>query len=201
MSLHTGRLLLTPDDPLQAPPAESLRAALSQAAFLGASLPFTGTEPEATAFAPGERFFDFVAFTGCAVKLDGLPDTAGTTSTGGCHLRLHPAPRQPRFLHGRNTRPPRCPACHKTLPDWSTHMAHWSWPENSALVCPACANHSDAWHWDWRGQAGFARLVVSIEEVFPGEASPLPGLIALLKDASKGLAWHWFLVQDEWPGG
>ncbi|EIC22495.1 hypothetical protein [Thiorhodovibrio frisius] len=196
MPLHTGRLLLTPEDPLKAPPAEPLRSALMQAAFLGTPLSLAGCAPDTAAFALGDRFFDFVGFTGCAVQLDGLPDTAGTISVGGCHLRLNPASAQPRFLHGRNTRPPRCPACGKSLHQWSKQMASWSWPEHSALACPACSKVSDAWHWDWRGRAGFARLTLGIEEVFPGEATPLPGLFALLEQASDGLSWHWFVVQD-----
>lgn len=196
MPLHTGRLLLTPQDPRQAPPEKPLLDMLTEVAFLGARLPCMTAEPTTARFVFGERFFDYVAFTGCAVKLDGLPDTAGTSSPGGCHLRLDPPGSQPRFLCGRNSRPPRCPRCRKTLADWSARMASWSWPEQGTLSCPACNNLDHAWRWDWRGQAGFARLALSIEEVFPGEATPLPELMALLSQASDGLSWHWFVVQD-----
>ncbi|MBK5968981.1 MULTISPECIES: FmdB family zinc ribbon protein [Thiorhodovibrio] len=197
MALHTGRLLLTPKDLKAVPPREPLRAALTQAGLLGARLtaaPGAGaSESDASRFAPGERFFDYVGFTGCAVKLDGLPGTAGPA---GCHLRLDPPSTEPRFWRGRNTRPPRCPACGKTVSDWRPAMEDWSWPERTELACPACGTRSLAWQWDWRGHAGFGRLTLTIEEVFPGEAAVLPALPRLLERFSDGLPWHWFALQD-----
>lgn len=195
MPLHTGRLLLAPVDPAQAPAREPLRLRLTQVGFLGAALEPLAEADEATpnAFALGEAFFDYVGFTGCAVKLDAVPGTAGPA---GCHLRLDPPSAEPRFLHGRNTRPPRCPACRKTLAEWREAMKDWSWAKNEALACPACGSRRLAWQWDWRGHAGFARLALRIEEVFPGEAAILPALPSLLQQASDGLRWHWFAVQE-----
>lgn len=197
MALHTGRLLLTPEDPLQAPAWEPLREALLQAGFFGAPLQADRSAGASRSlgmrFALGERFFDYVGFTGCAVKLDGLPGTGGAD---GCHLRLDPPSAEPRFFSGRNSRPPRCPVCGKTLTDWRAAMEPWRWPEQTELSCPGCGQASPAWHWDWRGHAGFGRLTLAIEEVFPGEAAPLPALLKLLRKASGGLSWQDFAVQD-----
>lgn len=198
MPLHTGRLLLAPLDPTQAPAMAPLRTALTEAGVLGGPLRLpsssAGDQSASWGFAPGERFFEYLAFTGCAVRLDDLPAAGGTL---GCHLRLGPSSAGPKFLHGRNTRPPRCRDCRATLKDWRTPMRGWQWPERAQLPCPACAASALAWLWDWRGQAGFARLTLAIEEVFPGEAAPLPALPKLLAQASDGLPWHWFMVQDE----
>jgi hypothetical protein len=75
-------------------------------------------------------------------------------------------------------------------------MECWSWPACIDLTCPACNEIAPAWSWDWRGHAGFARLTLTIEEVFPGEVGILPGLSRLLEQASDGLSWHWFMIQD-----
>lgn len=186
-SLHTGRLLLVPQDPWQAPALEPLRSALSTIGFLGMAL------ESDTRFALGEDFFHYVGFTGCAVNLQGTQDSVS------CQIRLYPPQPEPEFFAGRNTRPPRCPSCRRTLADWFSQRALWTRIRDARLSCPICAHDTPAWHWDWRGQAGFARLRISIEEVFPGEASPLPGLLVQLRDASDGIPWHWFAVQDE-PG-
>ncbi len=51
------------------------------------------------------------------------------------------------------------------------------------------------WSWDWKQQGGFARLVIQVEEIFPGEAVPTDALLALLEHES-GCAWRYFYVQD-----
>jgi hypothetical protein len=52
-----------------------------------------------------------------------------------------------------------------------------------------------AWDWDWKQQGGFGRLFVMVEEVFPGEAVPTPGLLDLLRDLD-GTPWRHFYVQE-----
>lgn len=189
-ALHTGRLLLAPQDPWQAPELAPLRLALTQAGVLGARLDVEAPSSSRRAFALGEKFFHYVAFTGCAVNLTALSDGAS------CHLCLHLPQATPNFFAGRNTRPPRCPNCRHTLADWATQRATWPQIAAAALYCSNCTHTTAAWHWDWRGQAGFARMALSIEEVFPGEATPLPGLFELLHQASAGVPWQGFVVQQ-----
>jgi hypothetical protein len=47
----------------------------------------------------------------------------------------------------------------------------------------------------WRQNAGFGRLFVTIEDIFPGEAVPVPGLLDGLRRAT-GTDWHYFYIQD-----
>lgn len=63
------------------------------------------------------------------------------------------------------------------------------------IACPACGEASPPWDYDWKEQAGFGRLFVRIEEVFPGEATPTPALMALLAEAT-GYEWRHFYLQD-----
>ena len=47
---------------------------------------------------------------------------------------------------------------------------------------------------DWRRNAGAGRFFVQITEVFPGEAVPLPALMAQLR--AEGDDWDYFYLQD-----
>lgn len=186
-SLHTGRLMLAPIDAWATLTIAPLLATLRQTGLLGEPL---GAGSSPAGFTLSERAFDALGFTGCAVQLP-------TSSAGGiplCHVRIHGPSSEPRWFAGRNTRPPRCPACTRLAEDWA-QQAH-DWPARSPdLRCPHCAAIHPAWAWDWRRVAGFARIAVSVEEVFPGEATPLPGLLADLGQLGAG-PWHWFAVQD-----
>ena len=63
------------------------------------------------------------------------------------------------------------------------------------LRCHSCGLIGPAWEWNWRRQAGFGRIFLIIEEVFPGEGQPLPGLLAALNALGVG-PWQHFYVQD-----
>jgi len=185
--LHTGRLLLFPEEARHLPETTALVRALSAGGLLGAALTVA---PPARAFARGPRFFELIGFTGCAVQLD------GGGAVPAVHLRLDPPTAAPRGFFGRNTRPPRCPHCRRPARDWAERAATWS--AEPRLACAVCGHEASAWTWDWRHDAGFARLALAVEEVFPGEAQPLPALLHLLRD-SDGHDWRWCAIQDGVP--
>jgi hypothetical protein len=66
---------------------------------------------------------------------------------------------------------------------------------DGALACPACGHSAPPWGWDWKESAGFGRIFLTVEEVFPGEAVPAPALLDLLARIT-GCAWRHFYVQD-----
>jgi hypothetical protein len=188
MPIHTGRLLLTPIDPQAAPEAGLVIGALLGAGFIGAQL----RGPE-RAFAVGPAFLSLLAFTGCAVAIAGDPDECGTAPC--CLVRIPPLAPTPRFLWGRNTRPPRCPVCRARLQDWGRRVDGWLDHPHRGATCPGCGETRPPWRWDWKGQGGFGRLFVAVEEVFPDEAVPMPRLFDVLTRAS-GSGWRHFYVQD-----
>lgn len=185
--LHTGRLVLTPTDPGAGIERGRLADALRDAGFIGEAI--TGIDD---AYAIGESFLQMIAFTGCAVQLDTAPKSEGGAFA---HVLLRGPSAQPRLLSGRNTRPPRCPDCGKPLPEWRALAERWPNDPEATLVCPNCACRAAGWQWDWRQHAGFGSSFVIVEEVFPGEASPLPALLDVLQGLGVG-AWHHFYVQD-----
>jgi len=182
--LHTGRLLLTPEDARRAPEPQALQALLADAGLAGAPLcKVPGS------FAAGPSLLELIGFTGCAVQIGTAPDD----DRDFVHVRIEGPHPQPILKHGRNSRPPRCPACRVPLADWAEQTA--TAETAPALHCAACGAQQPAECWDWRSHAGCGRLFVSIEEVFPGEARPLPRLIDLLSGLGIG-PWRYFYVQD-----
>ena len=189
MRSHTGRLLLTTNDPQAAPEAGLVIGALSGAGFIGE--PLRGPE---RAFGVGPAFLSLLAFTGCAVAIATDPgDDAGGIPRCRVHIpALFPTPH---FQSGRNTRPPRCPVCRAPLRDWGRRTQGWVDSPHRGATCPSCGETRPPWRWDWKEQGGFGRLFVAVEEVFPGEAVPMPRLFDVLTRAC-GSGWRHFYVQD-----
>jgi hypothetical protein len=188
MPNHTGRLLLTTSDPLAAPDAGLVIGALSGAGFIGA--PLRGPE---RAFAVGPAFLSLLAFTGCAVAI--ATDPGEDAGTPCCRVHVPMVSATPRFLWGRNTRPPRCPVCRAPLRHWGQRIQGWADHPHRGATCPSCGETRPPWRWDWKEQGGFGRLFVAVEEVFPGEAVPMPPLFDVLTRAC-GSRWRHFYVQD-----
>ncbi|NCA68749.1 MAG: hypothetical protein EOM91_01375 [Sphingobacteriia bacterium] len=185
-AVHTGRLLLTPSDPWHCPDRAPLIAALAAGGFIGD--PLSG--PEA-AFRVGPAFLELLAFTGCAVSIATEPSPGAPF----CHVRIPPAARVPCLHHGRNTRAPRCGACRGRLSDWRAWIGEGVLDPTAILRCPSCGARQPLTQWDWKQQGGFARRLIQIEEIFPGEAVPTPALLALLT-ATHDCEWRYFYLQD-----
>lgn len=193
MSAHTGRLLLTPQDPFLLPNAAALHERLHAAGLLGDPLP-----DRPGAHLVGEGFLQLVSFAGCSVQVELAP--TGSAGTPFCHVRFAGPFERPRFASGRNTRPPRCSACRSPLRDWRAHLSPWNGGADLEIRCPGCGESRPPWAYDWKENAGFGRLLLMIEEIFPGEALPTPTLMALLAEVT-GSGWRYFYVQDAESGG
>jgi hypothetical protein len=194
-SLHTGRLVLTTVDPLQAADQAMTKALLGEIGLAGAR------RNADTGFAAGAALGSLVAFTGCAVQFDG-PETAMADS--GPWIEIPPATATPRLLWGRNTRPPRCQDCGTALRIWRERLAApdeladlpgRSCDAGLSLRCDTCGTEAAVHRWRWGRHAGAGRSFVLIEEVFPGEARPLPPLMQALTELGAG-PWSFFYVQD-----
>jgi len=186
MSPHTGRLILTSRDPFAAPDLEVARALLRSCGFIGEALP-----GRRDAYWTGENFLALVVFAGCSVQVDLTP--AADPNARFCHVRISGPYPAPRLASGRNTRPPRCPSCRAPLRDWRRALEEG---DGGALACPACHQSAPPWEWDWKRSAGYGRLFLQVEEVFPGEAEPSSRLMRLLSDIAPGAGWRHFFVQE-----
>jgi hypothetical protein len=188
MPNHTGRLVLTTTDPLADPDTTLLTESLSSSGFIAAPLP----EPQG-AYAVGANFLSLLAFSGCAVAISTSPLPGAQAAF--CHVAVSALSGAPRLLWGRNTRPPRCPNCRVRLTDWHRLILTGPDRRHGGITCPGCHEIRPPWRWDWKGQGGFGRLFVLVEEVFPGEAVPTPALLDLLTETCSH-PWRYFYVQD-----
>jgi hypothetical protein len=187
--LHTGRLVLTPQDPYLLPDEpETILSQLHEIGFIEHAL------ENMPGYLLGERFMQLVTFMGCSPYIRLQPDESDEPF---CHLRLDgPYPR-PILLHGKNTQPPRCKACRKRLSDWQANFKSWkSSTDNYKARCPYCGYQQDPVTYDFRQSAGCGRLFLFVENIFPQEAIPSPALLEALKRASKSEAWRYFYYQN-----
>ncbi|MET0029020.1 MAG: hypothetical protein ABW101_15430 [Candidatus Thiodiazotropha sp.] len=189
-SLHNGRLILTPEDPYWAPDDTSpLIQKLQDIKLIEQPL---ASQPKH--YLLGDNFMRWVSFMGCSpfIRL-----TPGEDGEAFCHLVINGPSRHPRLITGRNTTAPRCNNCRKRLPDWEPIFATWQEEDPGwEAVCPHCGHLQDPARYNFRQTAGCGRLFLSIENIFPQEAIPDPGLLTHLQTASDGHSWHYFYQQD-----
>lgn len=195
--LDTGKLLVAPEDPMAAPRASHILTAMDSAGLLDKQRPLGPAR-----FAAGERLFELIAFTGCAVQFGSTASEAPELS-----IAIEGPYGHPRLRCGRNSRAPCCPTCQRPFSDWRAHcidgppVAH---SQGLALSCPRCGSQSPVQEWSWGRHAGVGRIFITIEPVFPGEGRPLPALLSILGHAARlGKAssprpWRYFYVQGEY---
>jgi len=186
-SLHNGSLLLTPIDADARPSIAELEQQLRRAGLVDAPL-----SAGSHRYGSGARFFDLVAFTGCAVQLNTSPD-----ASDGLQVRFEGPFDTPQLRSGRNSRPPRCPHCQRPLSEWRddySRVAAADAAVGERLRCRSCGASSAVWTWQWGRHAGAGSIFVNIEPVFPGEGQPLPPLFEALDLLEVG-PWRHFYVQ------
>lgn len=184
--MSSNQLILLPRDPARIPSSmDALLATLQKNGFIGAALTDKGTN----CHRPGENFLEQIIFLGCSpVVALGEP---GCTSDEFCYLELDGPHPEPRFLAGKNCKPPRCPACRHTfgeVGDWLRQWQEQLVPDGS---CPACGKPLLPQELDWRQSAGFGRFFLRVHGIFEGEAVASDGLLATLQQAT-GLEWRSF---------
>ena len=188
-SRQTGRLVLAPETPARAAEPESLIRVLRDTGLIGVPLG-NGQDP---AFLVGDAFLQVITFMGCS------PHVELTVPAGGgsfCHVRLHGPHPSPILMFGRNTRPPRCCACRKRVAEWTPQAQAWRRnPDMARVECPHCTRQQRPMDVLWRQDAGFGRSFVAIEDIFPGEAVPVPSLLQTLH-RELGMPWRYFFLQD-----
>lgn len=187
--LHTGRLVLTPENPYHQPgdPAPIL-SLLQKIGFIGEPL-----VEEEYRYLLGENFMRLVSFVGCSPSILLQPGEPGQPF---CHLVVDGPSAHPRLLYGKNTVPPRCAGCRKRLRNWQASFENWrlEGPGYQA-PCPHCGRLQDPATYDFRQSAGCGCLFLRVENIFPQEAIPAPALLTHLRQTTSQ-AWIYFYQQD-----
>ncbi len=186
---QTGRLLLAPDVLKPMPPAAPVLACLRETGFIGR--PLDDEKPDA--FLVGDNFLQLITFMGCSPHIELEPPADGNSF---CHIRIIGPLPDLQLMRGENTQPPRCIKCRGRLSHWQEEVAGWcTHPEQANVLCPSCGHRQRPVDLGWRRNAGLGRLFVVVEDIFPGEAVPVPSFLQRLRQAS-GVAWEYFYVRD-----
>ncbi len=190
--MHTGRLVLTPQDPFYLP--ESIDQIIKQLRGIEfCTTSIAGLDGQH--YLLGDRFMQLVSFMGCSPFIHLEPTADGAPF---CHLIIDGPYPQPIFLQGRNTGSPRCESCRKRIPQWEVLIEQWQRkPESFQARCPHCDHQQSPSTYNWRQSAGSGRLFLCIENIFPNEAIPSPELLKTLESSSTTtIPWSYFYIQD-----
>jgi hypothetical protein len=190
--MSVGKLLLHPRAVEMAPPPQAkLIAAMQSLGLFGDTLERDGGRPS---FLAGRRFLQLITFLGCSPHINLEPPDDGKGEF--CHLELLGPWQHPRFIQGRNTRPPGCPVCKRKKPEWRSLMEQQRIEGRmTSWTCDACGTQTPPSRWNWRQQAGFGRLLIQVSSIFPSEAVPTEELMSSLA-ALSGSPWQYFYIQD-----
>ena len=168
--LHATDPDWTPDNP------ETLINFLQQAGLAGELL-----NKDENSFLVGEKFLDHISFMGCSpnIKLenengDGKFTFIRTTTTATI-----------TSLTGKHSFAPHCPHCEKSEKNWRELL------KDNQLECSHCQTNSDAWLFNWRKSAGFARCFIEIMDIYPKEAIPQPSFLNSLEKSFQ-VPWEYF---------
>ena len=185
---HTGRLVLTPGDARLVPDLPALLATSERSGLIGSPL-----DTRMDAYLAGDQLLQLISFTGCSPRIRLEPPPGG--SGAFCHLQIWGPYPTPRLLWGRNTRPPRCALCRTPIRDWRDHQGTWERAPERPFTCPHCGQDQTPLALAWRENGGFGRFFIAVEDVFPGEAAPVPALMERLAGVT-GQPWRYFYIQD-----
>ena len=177
------KLMLLPADP-GSPPVNCVRLAgeLQAIGLIGAPVAL-----EDNLFYPtGDNFLQLISFLGCSPYIQLAPPANGGVDF--CHITLFGPLGSPQLLHGKNTRPPRCPSCKAPIANWREGL------ETESLSCARCNLTSPLSTMEWRNNAGLGRFFIVIQNIFPGEAVPVDALMNQLRGISGG-EWGYFYIQ------
>ena len=189
--MNNGQLILHPNDPAHSAAPPAVLKALADIGFIGDAF----GEPGEQRYRVGERFLQLITFMGCSPHIELEPPSED--SLNFCHIRIHGPLNQPLILWGRNTTAPRCPRCRKRITEWRRRIGEWERLAEAPFPCPHCHETIAPIHLDWRRQAGAGRIFVAVQQVFPGEAVPVPELMDTLGRVS-GEAWGYFYLLPDY---
>jgi hypothetical protein len=186
--MQAQRLVLYPRDPGRAPrDAERILDGLHEIGLIAG--PWRGDRHLA-----GPRFLELISFLGCSPQVRLKPDPGKDTDIQApsfCHLQVPEPTPEPRFLYAANTKTPHCPACKEAMGHWRASLIRGA----RTLHCKGCGERWGTGALAWRRSACTARSIVSVWDIFEGEARPAPALLEQLAALGAG-PWDFCYLRD-----
>ena len=160
----------TPDNP------ELLLKTLQEVGLAGEIL-----DKNENSFLVGKKFLNHISFMGCSpnIKFDNENNDGKFT-----FIRIT-IKKNITALTGKHNFAPHCPQCKKPEKNWRALL------KDNQLTCSHCETNSNAWLFNWRKSAGFARCFIEITDIYPKEAIPQPSLLDFLEKNFE-TSWSYF---------
>jgi hypothetical protein len=145
-------------------------------------------------FLVGERFLQYITFTGCSPSIELTPPT--DVSLDFCHIHFSEIYPETHFRSASQNVFARCPQCRKRISNWSQAVSLWS-KDSSAVIfnCDKCAEQVSLFQLGWRHTAGFARMFIDIYSIYPQEGIPTDQFLSLL-ETQTGEPWDYFFTDQ-----
>ena len=188
MSIHALAIHPAPPDWI---PDSTLESFLREAGFLGDEFDLYGSR----CFRPGARFFEHIIFDSSHSVVELTPTESGILeseprdSRNVCQIKLESA-ESTDFLCGCNMRDPKCPACSRSITAWPEMLGKWL-TEHRDWSCPACGHSCKACDVNWQHVAGAARYMITVRQIYEGEARPADSFLRCLSQQTS-CAWRYF---------
>jgi hypothetical protein len=190
--MQAQRLVLYPRDPERAPrDADRILDGLREIGLIAG--PWRGDRHLA-----GPRFLELIPFLGCSphVRLEPNPgEDPQDAGQGFCHVQVPDCTPMPRFLYGTNTKTPRCPACREAMTGWRASIGAAAPGGPPTLRCEDCGEPWATVDLAWRRSACTARFIISVWDIFEGEARPARALLEQLDWLDAG-PWDFCYLRD-----
>ena len=176
-SKSNASLVLHATDPEWTPDSlEALIHFLQQTELAGEYL-----DKNENSFFVGEKFLDHISFMGCSPNIK-LEDESGDGKF--TFIRISTT-KTITALTSKHSFAPHCPQCKKPEKNWQALL------KDNQVECEHCQTTSNAWHYNWRKSAGFARCFIEITDIYPKEAVPQFSFLESL-EKRFGVAWTYF---------
>lgn len=194
--MNKDRLVLLPVDVgCACTDIDAVNQGLRDAGFINGEIEVAGE----TRYRVGERFPALLTFLGCSPHLPTAPAEAAANGDNFYHVSIAGVTPRPAFIAGERVRTPGCPDCGRDVDDWRALAREWQEAEDTAAWrCRECGCSVPITGLNWRRGARFARMSVTVWNVFDGEAVPGEELLAVLEQAT-GCRWQHFFCRGEAP--
>lgn len=156
----------------------------------GLGLIGNSTCPGGSSYLPGPEFMRLITFLGCSPVVSN-GEGGDSDRPNQYFVEVSDVHDSAVAICGVNKTGPRCPECKHKPSGWSVSGS----TVNFALTCDQCGLQAPLYVWDWRHQAGFGRIWISIWGVHEGEVVPGEKLLNTLHKLS-GLVWNYAWCRD-----
>ena len=175
-------LVFHPSDPDFIPESlEQIVQSLQQHGFIGEV--WSGAAGQR--YLIGDKFLSLVTFMGCAPYIALEPPAQGEDF---CHIEFSPIHDSMQFIFGARQPISRCPQCRQRKADWQ------SIPPDLQYHCAKCGGQFSLTELDWRHNAGYGHVFISVHGIYPHEAIPTSSLLSILEQA-LGVPCSYFYIQ------